>query len=176
MKCQVGLTEENLCKYLYIFIQMTNLMQTTPPTSGKERENEEGETIFFLTNKKYVCNCTRDVYKPHRKQKKLKDEGKIISIFIFKKNTHTHERTTEKCVIYFFSGGAHSTVGSTCLRESARSGEKMCERVREREKERVCVVLCKYLPRAQEGKEKKARTKTNQHYPVRALFFSEEKE
>lgn len=37
------------------------------------------------------------------------------------------------------------------------------------------MVLCKYLPRAQEGKEKKARTKTNQHYPVRALFFSEEK-
>lgn len=67
-------------------------------------------------------------------------------------------------------------MGSTCLRESARSGEKMCERERESEKERVCVVLCKYLPRAQEGKEKKARTKTNQHYPVRALFFSEEKE
>lgn len=33
--------------------------------------------------------------------------------------------------------------------------------------------MCKYLPRAQEGKEKKARTKTNQHYPVRASCISE---
>lgn len=80
------------------------------------------------------------------------------------------------CNIYFFRG-EHIQLGSTCL----RSGEKMhewlvaCTSERQRERVSVCVVLCKYLPRAQEGKEKKARTKTNQHYPAsgeRAVFLT----
>lgn len=94
----------------------------------------------------------------------MKDEGKIISIFIFKK-IHTHERSTEKCVIYFFFGGSTFNCG---LHVSARDRVKRCTNVLLCERDRVCVVLCKYLSRAQEGKEKKARTKTNQHYPVRA--------
>lgn len=79
------------------------------------------------------------------------------------------------CNIFFFRG-EHIQLWAPRVCERVRDRVKRCVKERESEKERVCVVLCKYLPRAQEGKEKKARTKTNQHYPVRALFFSEEKE